>query len=1033
MSVLPKPTDHIDWTDGNPLKITEPTSGKKLLGWALAERPPFQFMNWLFWQLDNWDKYLESITDDHETRIDAIEAALPGLGTAAGISASNAGHTIATGTNVQAQLDELDQFGQDIENAITSGLGIDLVGYVPLAPGNWSPAPTHAGPALDQLASRMVAVEAAAQNTVFINKSFTDYVIPADDPNGGGNEGLTDTIATNPLGLKFADLRMARGEQRIVFMDIKRTGNFDSSGRPEWKLVTPKDDRVRFYGTWQATCNGPAGLITTSLAAGSVNGTWSINSNKVGDYFTVTGVFDAIGLSLANVGTNHSNDIEVEIDTVNTGVPLSAQATAVPIGDQGNVFTVISDASLKGLTHDIHTVKFIQNDAVNPILKVNGVSLVSSNIYQLPGKKWVDKAVINYATKTIVSPPSVTNKGGKVLRYVDRTDTLQKELVNNTFVLETSSVSIGSGATSISVLSSTGFQAGDIILITDGPTNSEKLLVQSVGVGTITVPAPGTVNSYTSPTISVYGRTLATTTHANEMVKGIRNLGWFGNGDNNTFNSPNQNIATLERVWWADDGASGVVTSAGWSSTSPAGFATPVGLIGLYPVNPGEHFQYHFKGTGLDVIIDSGTAPTGVFAVSIDGVFVGNLSFTAITTKCFKICSDLPEGEHVVQFVSGLSGNIDDGICEFIEYETALPTNSLQAGDILSTRTIQAQYLWDKTLLIGSGTETFPFQTRTSVSRGVVRQHFLRGAKFVDGTGGSSNWAMTDAVTNPGNIGWVTDQHTGASVKKWFFGTGFDIPLVLNAAYQILQLKVDGNNLTTANFPTAVMNGTNFNATTGLYDGYTGGTANQGNVVSIANLSTTPQWHLLEVLSTGTKNPSASAFDFEVYYIDVHNMPFDVEQPHEVVGACSELFVGGVLDKRRKSAEDDGVKFPNYCRGVKMGTYSSANTTASPQGRMLAKIKTQGYPIKITAIENFANSAASANFITLMINSIPYQVNLVYTTTSGFLINAVLSAIVNLPAGFYAIQLYESCNAGVFSGNTGGEITVEEMVPQRRA
>lgn len=60
---LPKPSSHIDWTDGNASKVTEPTVGKKLLGWIASERPAFQFMNWLFFRIDEWIKYFESVTD----------------------------------------------------------------------------------------------------------------------------------------------------------------------------------------------------------------------------------------------------------------------------------------------------------------------------------------------------------------------------------------------------------------------------------------------------------------------------------------------------------------------------------------------------------------------------------------------------------------------------------------------------------------------------------------------------------------------------------------------------------------------------------------------------------------------------------------------------------------------------------------------------------------------------------------------------------------------------------------------------------
>lgn len=61
---LPKPSSHIDWTDGAVSKVVEPSAAKKLLGWVALERPPFEYMNFLFFRLDEWAKYLESITDE---------------------------------------------------------------------------------------------------------------------------------------------------------------------------------------------------------------------------------------------------------------------------------------------------------------------------------------------------------------------------------------------------------------------------------------------------------------------------------------------------------------------------------------------------------------------------------------------------------------------------------------------------------------------------------------------------------------------------------------------------------------------------------------------------------------------------------------------------------------------------------------------------------------------------------------------------------------------------------------------------------
>lgn len=64
---LPKPATKPDWTVGNPSPGTirvEPSVAKKQAGWFPDERPPSEFFNWLFFNLDEWVDYLESITDE---------------------------------------------------------------------------------------------------------------------------------------------------------------------------------------------------------------------------------------------------------------------------------------------------------------------------------------------------------------------------------------------------------------------------------------------------------------------------------------------------------------------------------------------------------------------------------------------------------------------------------------------------------------------------------------------------------------------------------------------------------------------------------------------------------------------------------------------------------------------------------------------------------------------------------------------------------------------------------------------------------
>lgn len=63
---MAKPVTKPDWTEGNPNFGTvtiEPTAQKKQDGWFIDERPPREFMNWLFWNITQWVDYFEEITD----------------------------------------------------------------------------------------------------------------------------------------------------------------------------------------------------------------------------------------------------------------------------------------------------------------------------------------------------------------------------------------------------------------------------------------------------------------------------------------------------------------------------------------------------------------------------------------------------------------------------------------------------------------------------------------------------------------------------------------------------------------------------------------------------------------------------------------------------------------------------------------------------------------------------------------------------------------------------------------------------------
>lgn len=77
MAYPTKPTvTKVAWTDGDVLKQIEPSSGKKTLGWISAEKPPFQWMNWLLYSLGLWDTYFDSAIDELKTLVANIQVNL---------------------------------------------------------------------------------------------------------------------------------------------------------------------------------------------------------------------------------------------------------------------------------------------------------------------------------------------------------------------------------------------------------------------------------------------------------------------------------------------------------------------------------------------------------------------------------------------------------------------------------------------------------------------------------------------------------------------------------------------------------------------------------------------------------------------------------------------------------------------------------------------------------------------------------------------------------------------------------------------
>lgn len=69
---MAKPTRKPNWTYTNAPARAEPTNQKKVDGWGADERPPFQFFNWLFYNISEWIDYLDVTTTAQNQEYDAI-------------------------------------------------------------------------------------------------------------------------------------------------------------------------------------------------------------------------------------------------------------------------------------------------------------------------------------------------------------------------------------------------------------------------------------------------------------------------------------------------------------------------------------------------------------------------------------------------------------------------------------------------------------------------------------------------------------------------------------------------------------------------------------------------------------------------------------------------------------------------------------------------------------------------------------------------------------------------------------------------
>jgi hypothetical protein len=856
-----------------------------------------------------------------------------------------------------------------------------------------------------------------ATSTDFEMTAFQDYVIPANEPqNGAGNTGLTNTASTNPQGLELANLEPLFGRKRLYITKIERTGKFDSSGLPEWKVVEPLvDERVKFYGEgWRSRITSEGQFIETD------------NDNATVDYVIVTGIFKAVYL-LTKVKSDSSNTIAYNLDNGGATGNLNANDGVTVYSADWNHYQMLSADALKGLTLDMHTVKYTNSDSTaSRQMIVYGFEFVGGDNFLSAGNCFGDKVLTNFSQEA--SPAlTTTNKGANSVLYVKKSDQAKTWATQNVTVLETTNGVGASGGTSLTVTSTAGFQQGDVLEVVEG-TSSERIRVSLVVNATTFTTATNLVNTYTAATVKLYCKTFlsAGISHTNDVILNRitpRTLG-HGNTSNPDFNGPENPVGTTSsfgRVCLGDN--LHFLGAREWSSSTAApGAATLSESPGIIPyTSTTGQLIFTFYGSGIDWLrFDTASGGADSFKIFIDGVDLGFPNTAGNTNARYeKLVADLPMGTHILRITNVSSATWRPAICEFITYRPKdhSDLDTQQEGNKLLRKLTPATYVCNLT------------QGISNISTGVIRMYPFRDFIFRTGTGGTTDWSRGNFTfgdnSSPMGYEFSTDR-TNATVEGFFYGTGFEYLSTSNNAVGNIEFTVNGSLLTAANFPGVTFRTSaaiaSYNTGTAILDPYS---ASQ-TVSKFSASGLTLGWHKISIRVTGVKNGSSSDFHIRFVALDIiGGLGHSVKRLQNLATDPHMVYEGSVEDLRIFNPNNTVIS--QKFRRVKGGVANAPTTTSTSfvlLDDMSITVPSKGgwFNVNFSGVikENATNTVLAALYLNKVDLTSGYDPLVSYqrsTVLNGYFTEVSINAVLYLPEGIHTIETFWRVNAGTATAN----------------
>lgn len=484
---------------------------------------------------------------------------------------------------------------------------------------------------------------------------------------------------------------------------------------------------------------------------------------------------------------------------------------------------------------------------------------------------------------------------------------------------------------------------------------------------------------------------LTSTDHTNEEV--ARTYFWreFGSGRGADDFSLLPNSPSSDRAFTLEDGNTSLIGSA--VLTLNVG-----GTDILSPVATNSYVTLIFIGCGLDIIRqDSITATGGSYTLYIDGVNQGSLSNVGSTlARRERIVSGLPYGTHTVKIFATSVVTYNFGIKQFIVYQ---PKKPIISGIEICDYNVLANFVQNSTTSV------------LSLATGIIKKTNTREWIYVEGTGGTVNWATGLNVTvNIDGWGFVTDR-VNSYYETTFFGTGFDLRVTCASNSSNSELiTLNGLTLNTTNFPT--LTGNNgvygstlaFNTGTGVLSSNNGGARVDGCGFWVKNLPLAK--YTIRILNqTAGSYLYTGASDFITPIHSYKSNLYADLQNTLPVGSQS------LMDTRKISMIKEALP-ANKAWAQAVGIYSGPNNYSAsmiPMTDMSVTIKTTGNPLEIHAYAAVLGTVNGQNiFIQLcvdgiLVGKIPQYV---IEPNTGRADTLTITAIVPVGAGTHKVDLY---------------------------